>query len=152
MKETIMNNIFLGKIPNKINDRNNIAMILPKAIQAFFPVSILAKKALYFSSILGKKSCWKSCVHWYNFHLYNHINPKAIMAKCPIPRPSLESYTFPKMTKIAPIIPKIIEYILAERLVTFLSSISIEPPVMAAFTIIATNNEAPKVTESVNGK
>ena len=47
---------------------------------------------------------------------------------------------------------KIIEYFFADFLVTFLSSISIEPPVMAAFTTIATNNEADKVMVNVIGK
>ena len=39
---------------------------------------------------------------------------------------------------------KIIEYVLADFLVTFLSSISIDPPVIAALTTIATNKEADK--------
>ena len=41
---------------------------------------------------------------------------------------------------------------MADFLLTFLSSISIEPPVIAAFTTIATNKEADKVTVKVIGK
>ncbi|MNE29938.1 hypothetical protein D3C80_1234350 [compost metagenome] len=56
------------------------------------------------------------------------------------------------MTKITAIIVKIIEYVLADFLETFLSSISIEPPVIAALTTMATNKEADKVTVNVIGK
>src|SRR6187402_1543149 len=47
---------------------------------------------------------------------------------------------------------KIIVYILADFLVTFLSSMSMEPPVMAALTTIATNKDADRVTVKVIGK
>ncbi|MNS03867.1 hypothetical protein D3C72_352130 [compost metagenome] len=47
---------------------------------------------------------------------------------------------------------KIIEYVLADFLETFLSSISMEPPVIAALTTMATNKEADKVTVNVIGK
>ena len=45
-----------------------------------------------------------------------------------------------------------IENFLADFLETFLSSIAIEPPVMAAFTTIATNKDADSVTVNVIGK
>ena len=41
---------------------------------------------------------------------------------------------------------------MADLFETFLSSVSIEPPVIAAFTTIATNNEAVSVTVKVIGK
>ena len=59
---------------------------------------------------------------------------------------------FPTITKITATIEKIIEYNLADFLETFLSSVSIEPPVIAAFTTIATKSDAVNVTVNVIGK
>src|SRR6218665_966376 len=56
------------------------------------------------------------------------------------------------MTKMTARIVKMIENLFADFLVMVLSSISIEPPVMAALITIATNNEAVSVTVRVIGK
>ena len=74
------------------------------------------------------------------------------MAKWPIPRANLESNIFPIRTKITAIIVNIMVYNFADFLDTFLSVVSIEPPVIAAFTTIATNKDAVKVTVNVIGK
>ena len=69
-----------------------------------------------------------------------------------MPRANLMSFTLPIITKNTPTTKKSMVYLLADFRVAFLSSISIEPPVMAAFTTIATNKEAVKVTVKVIGK
>ncbi len=62
------------------------------------------------------------------------------------------SPTFPRMMKTIANVPKITEYNFNDFFDTFLSSISIEPPVIAALTIIATNNDELNVIVNVIGK
>ena len=75
-----------------------------------------------------------------------------MMIKCPIAFIQTVWLRFPGIKNKSPDTTKIIVYFFKAFLDIFLSSISINPPVMAALITMATNKEAPKTQDRVIGK